>query len=787
MRRSQAVWLLIVIILSMSFITCNLLGRWNLAAGEQASPIPEQTQDAVLPDTGNVDLTATPSGPTPDSSPKLPAALPERPALDPALPADGLSQTPAGTAATGQRFSIEREAISSQAALADVFFSLRSARLTEDELILQVALVNKTDQQFAIAGEFDERHAWLIDRDGNRYELLGASDNLKSVSPPGGFAPGAANVGELVFARPTGAAPYVLQFLTYEPIQFELDTPIAGEAAVAVADQAYPLGVSLRTNQEALAPIVLQVQSLRLDKDRAIFEIGFSNTSRQVYQLLVSPTGWDAWLLDAAGRQYAPQEVSPSLADSIDPDGGWQPGQVYTGTITFPRPQAVDELRFIFPQYSALTISFTGNGQPVSHITSITGGPPLPTPTLTSQEQVFQTLDSLLADQGEALLAGNKEAYLATFAPDLRPEQEVIFERVASLPLASYQMKVAPGAVLSNDSPEKLENIEVQIRYTLSGLPESNIFLHIARYHFSRADHSWQVTGVETDGNPPFWWAADLVFDQTDHFLIFARPESAGELAALAAETESAYETLIAKGLPLQPRYAVYLSASRADFQGLTGQNEQVGGAAAWRYHITGDQITISSRAFYLNGEAFINGQGETNAAERQQTIRHELVHLALADDTRPFTPSWLTEGVAVYFSSDQNNPEARAYLIESGQLETIGLDRSARDSSPETQDLSTPETEYEYIFYGEVINYLVRHFSEAQVLAFYRSYTRLPAAVVQAELPNFTLGSRSMNAALAGLSEEFTGEAVQEFFGLSLAELDAAVKTWLEEQVEDN
>jgi hypothetical protein len=783
MTRSKIVWPVMVLVLLVTFITCNLMGTLNLPVGRQAFPVSEQAQGVGSSDIGGADLATTSSEAaivaTPASPTNPPAALT-------ATPAGGLSQTPVSIVTTEQHFSIEREATSSQAALEEVLFSLRSARLTEDRLILKVALVNRTDQQFAIAGAFDERHAWLIDRDGNRYELLEASDNLKNVSPPGGFAPGAANVGELVFARPTGAAPYVLQFLTYQPIQFDLDTPIDGDAPVEVANQTYPLGVSLRSNQEALAPIVLQVQSLRLDNDRVIFEIGFANTSRQTYQLLVSPTGWDAWLLGAAGRQYAPVEVSPSLVNSVDPVGGWQPGQVHTGTITFPRPQSVAELRFIFPQYSVLIISFAGNGPPETRVTSITGGPPPPTPTLAPQEQVFQALDDLLAVQAEALQAENKEAYLATFAPDLRPEQETIFERAIQLPLASYQMRVASGAVLSQDYPERLENIEVQIRYALSGLPENNVFLHIARYTFDRAEASWQVGRVEADRNPPFWWTDDVIFDQTDHFLIFARPEMADELRALAGETESAYEALMAKGLPLQDHYAVYLSASQADFQELTGQEERVVGAAAWRYYLIGDQVTVSSRAFYLNGEAFINWQGETNAAERQQTVRHELVHLALADDTRPFTPSWLTEGVAVYFS-DQNNPEARAYLVNSGELEAIGLDRPARDGSLDAHDLSAPGTEYEYIFYGEVINYLVSNFSEEQVLAFYRSYTRVPAAMMEARAPDFTLGSRPVHAAFADLSQEFTGQAVQEFFGLSLAELDAAVKIWLEEQVEDN
>ena len=115
-----------------------------------------------------------------------------------------------------------------------------------------------------------------------------------------------------------------------------------------------------------------------------------------------------------------------------------------------------------------------------------------------------------------------------------------------------------------------------------------------------------------------------------------------------------AYDTLVAKGLPLEPRYVTYFTANQADFATLTGQfSSRVLGIALSRYAFDGDEIIVSSYAFYINGEAFEQEQSDLFQADRQTTITHELVHLVLAPVTRPFTPPWLAEGAAVYFSED--------------------------------------------------------------------------------------------------------------------------------------
>lgn len=679
-----------------------------------------------------------------------------------------------------ESFVVGQQVRSSQPPLQNVALTLRSAELTGDTLLLNVAFENISSRKFSITGEVNKQYARLVDAAGNVNQPLEMSQNLASVSPEGGFAPGAANPGQLVFPRPTGGEPYELQFLTYEPIRFRLDTPLVEMPPVVVPPGNYPLDASLYSAQNALTPVELQLRSVQVTTDTLTFTVAFVNTSRQGYDLLVGPGGSDAWLLDAEGRQFSPVAVSESIRDAIDPAEGWQPGQAHPGAITFPRPEAMAEVRFVFPEYNGLTLYFDTLGLARTQVTSPSGGEALAIPTPAPENRLFVDLNQRLADQAAALLAGETVAYLDFFTPEQRPAQQEILTRTAQLPLVSYSLAVASGADLVEDTPGRLEAVEVQVRYTLAGLPANNPFLHTVRYNFTRQGDTWLVSGTSPGTQPPFWWMGGVLFRETEHFLIFARPEVVDQLPALAAETEAAYQALAGRGLPLAPRYATYFSATQADFQELTGQPARVVGAAAWRYNLGEDKIDVSSRAFYLNGEAFTGQHPAGSDNDRQLTILHELVHLVLAAETRPFTPPWLTEGIAVYFAG-QNTPAARRRLLDS--LDSLSMPALTQASTLNGHGPAGVLTTDEYAYSGEVIRYLAETFGEDQVLAFYSSYTILPAGQLRAEVPPLSLGPQGMDAAFSGLSDQVTADSVQQFFGRTLAELDGDVKIWLRRQ----
>jgi hypothetical protein len=473
--------------------------------------------------------------------------------------------------------------------------------------------------------------------------------------------------------------------------------------------------------------------------------------------------------------------VSDSLASSIAPEPGWAPGEAYVGVITFPRPAALEELRLLFPTYDALTIQFNSNGIAAATVTSPSGGAPQPTATPQPEAVAFAALDQLLTVQAQALLAGDREAYLAGFDPALHTEQEQIFERASRMPLERYSVTIAPDAAISASDAEQgaVEGVAVRVEYTLRGINPANIFMHDLRYDFVRGGAAWRISAIEIDENPPFWHQGDLVLRETPHFLIVARPDVAAELAALEQETETAYAELQAKGLPLEPSYVAYFTNNPDDFRILTGQSSSRAlGVALSRYTFEDNTIVATGYAFYLNGEAFLEEQ--RGADDRQTTITHELVHLVLASDTRPFTPPWISEGAAVYYSEAPGADERRL-LADNGTLADVTLERLTRADSLGEHDFLGQQTGAEYLFSGLTFAYLVETFGEARVLEFYRSYTNVPAADVQERMPSFG-GALVTNAVFASLREELTAQAIPAFFGVDLDQLDADVKAWIEQ-----
>lgn len=718
---------------------------------------------------------AVPGAPTVETSIAT-EAPPTEPAAATAAPTETVGAVRPTPVQGLQRFKIEQRAKSSR--LDKVELALLSAELSDQALALRVAFQNTSDSAFRLIGGLSGGDAVLVDAAGVEYKPTAVGETLKQrIEPEGGWAPGSANAGTLSFPRPAGAAPYELRFPSFEAIAFELDTPLAAAPELQPGD--YKIGQNVSSDQSALARIELRVCSVKVTADRMIFDVAFANTGRQGYKLIRGPDAKEALLLDAENMAARPVEVSDAFKTSIAPEEGWQPGQEYSGTLSFRRPTVGPEVRFIFPTYDAVTIRFGGDGKAEARLTSAQGGPPRPTPTPEAGEVAFTQIQSLLAAQAEAIRTQQLDAYVQTLDPGIRDEQRRVAARIKDVPLISYTLQLAPDARLNQPESGALENVPVEVGYTLRGISPDNNFTHQMRYSFTRSGNSWQVKAITAEQNPPFWQTGDLIVRETQHFLIFARPEASAELPTLDKETQAAYDALTARGFTLEPRYVAFFAATKNDFAALTGgsSNRYLGFALA-RYGFVGDTITANSRAFYLNGEMFKSNSKEMAPDARQSTITHELVHLALARDTRPYTPPWLAEGAAVYFSGEAT-PEMRKQLVASNQLDNLKLRQLTTAGSLGEHDVLGTRVGPEYVYSGETVAYLQKKFGEAKLLEFYRSFAAVKAAEVRKQMPAFG-GSFAANAVFAQLREKLTDQGVQQFFGLTLDQLDEQVKAGL-------
>jgi len=721
-----------------------------------------------------------PSPDAPTSTPPVAALQPSPPPAAPPTVIPTRAQPTVAPAAADGVYLINRRATSARGALEQVNLVLYRATLSGDRLILRVGFHNVSDQSFYITGMMDAGDLRLVDAAGNEYEPVTFSENLKRINPPDDFLPGQANVGEVAFPAPTGPAPYELRFPTYAPITFQLDQP-APSAPQSVPEGTYPLAVELYSGRGALVPIRLRLDSITVTQQEVIVRIAFVNTLRRGYDLGRGLKGSDARLLDAEFAAYAPIRVSDSLAENIAPPKGWLPGQAYVGEVTFPRPERMEEMRFIFPEYAAATLRFNATGLASVAVTSAAGGAPPPTATPTAEQAALRELENLLERQAKALLTGDLTAYLATFAEGLRQDQQTIFERSRKMPLSDYHLSVSPSAVLTFPDLEqgRVSDIAVFVRYRLRGVPEDNPFEHTLRATFERRNGEWIISAYETEKPPPFWWSGDIVAQETPHFLIITRPDAGDALTSVAQECEQAYRGIQAAGLAPEERLVAYLTTTQEDFTAQTGMGSRTLGAALSRYELAGEQIQALGRAFYINGEAFTDQPDDGGPFGRLATIRHELVHLALARESRPFTPIWLVEGAAMHYAG-QLSPDFRRRLVADGRLDSLSLERLTGADSLGAYDLLGQSVGYEYIFSGETVRYLIDTYGADSFREFYRSFSRVPLERVIEELPLFSVGFGSQ---FGNLSRKVTPEALMSAYGVTIADLDAAVKLRLREE----
>ena len=376
-------------------------------------------------------------------------------------------------------------------------------------------------------------------------------------------------------------------------------------------------------------------------------------------------------------------------------------------------------------------------------------------------------LGRLLAEQASAIERYDFDAYLTTFTAERRQAEGEIFRRLRQLPLAEVVMQIEEAATPASTADERRRRVD--LRYRFAGHAD-NPFHHVLDVAFVRRGGVWRVASIDDRGGRPVpWRQGELAVYRTHHFLISTHPRLRSDLIELAADAEAAYASLYQRGLPLAPGYVVHFAAGAEEFRRVAGVSRpNVLGVAVARYVAEGGRTTVDSRALYVNGPLFTErARLHLTPEARRATVTHELVHLALAAWTRPFTPPWLKEGTAVYFSGDLSFDANRA-LVRRG-LDRLSLERMTRAAALGEHDPTGRQASDEYLFAGNVVAYLVAEHGTGSLLELYRSYAEQP-------VPRPLAGAEATGA----LATQLTGEVLGRRYGLSVASLEGAVKEWL-------
>lgn len=534
----------------------------------------------------------------------------------------------------------------------------------------------------------------------------------------------------------------------------------------------------------------MEVSGASLD-DALTLQVRFVNRHDESFALVGELGGEDFLLVETDGSLASPRSFDPSL-QRLGSDGTMAPRQERRGSVVFAPPRGSSfELRFA--DFAPLPLVLD---RPVERSVAESREAPPAAPTAeapgqsrkrqrraseTADAELRTALQHVLDRHAKALEQYDGAAYLDTFIAAVRSREQPHFNNIRSLPLSAVELRL--GEVVASRQGDPALQTTAQLRYGLDGQPPDNPFVHELRLVWRRQGAGWRLADMEDLGDRPVPWRVEaLSVHRSHHFLLVTEGRRGEPLVDLAADAEAAYASLYRQGLPLAQGYFVHLVTDRQLFARLAGRPSALGVAVA-RQSVDGGRVVVDSRAFFVNGSVFLAGRGEAARHDlRRVTVTHELVHLALAEHTRPFTPIWLKEGAAVFFSEDLTYDGNRAF-VQRG-LDGIDLARLTKAPVLGQHDLGGQRTADEYIYAGNLVSYLVDLKGKQALVDFYASFAELPAH----ELATIALGERALagsrnvdGASLSGkLAARLGKRQLQRHYGLEVPQLEADLAAWL-------
>lgn len=379
----------------------------------------------------------------------------------------------------------------------------------------------------------------------------------------------------------------------------------------------------------------------------------------------------------------------------------------------------------------------------------------------------------MLSSRARALLAGDAEGYLAPLESQVRATEQAIAAGATGVPIEEVRFSVNPSARPHDENSFRSARVDLVLRY--QGLPPDNFFRVQFEYDLERRQLGWAVTNstVVAGSQLPIWATGPIATARFLHFLAFFRPGLPGPQGVLDL-AERARVGLVEKlTFPLDETHLVLLAATRAEYQQMTEGSVPVSAVARAEttYEISREKITAEGRQIVVNLELL--GSGETAL----ETLRHELAHLALFRDTRPFTPAWVGESAAMYLAGTRPVSTWRRG-IRQGRFDQISFAELNRAAGLGLHDPLGVAASFEYAYAAAAAWYLTEEFGSEAYWTFYRYYAQVPADEVYDRIPT---GRES--EALGGLAHETTGSALRQVFGLDEAGLDMRVRSWIRDQ----
>ncbi|MBN3928320.1 hypothetical protein IQ279_01440 [Streptomyces verrucosisporus] len=270
-------------------------------------------------------------------------------------------------------------------------------------------------------------------------------------------------------------------------------------------------------------------------------------------------------------------------------------------------------------------------------------------------------LQAVLDRQAEAVLAGDREAYLATVDPradGYRDAQRTVFGNLARLPIDHWSYRVTatgedafPLPADGGAGPRRIA-VRAELRYRIGGYDPAPV-RDVEHLTLTEREGRWYVSSDgDGDGAPggrrgtqQLWEQGEMTVVRGERSLVLGvgRPEF--DLRALADDADRAVpgadeawprrwpRRVLVQAPATLERMAGLLGGPPSSYRGIAAVTT---GEAGGRSTAPAERIVVNPEAYWLLGE-----EG------RRIVMTHEVTHVATREHTTESTPLWLSEGFA--------------------------------------------------------------------------------------------------------------------------------------------
>lgn len=303
---------------------------------------------------------------------------------------------------------------------------------------------------------------------------------------------------------------------------------------------------------------------------------------------------------------------------------------------------------------------------------------PLPAPPAAADRSDDRAaIQELLDRRAEAVLARDRDAFMATTASLLRPfqrRQARLFDHLKAVPLESYALKArweAYGDLVRPSDEARYEGAEdvaiplTEESYRIAGF-DRRAAIEDLYYTFVKRDGRWLI-GNDEDLDElgllsarHLWDVAPLYQRRTQHFLLFGQRCGRSPCDTIHATVLAAAEDALGRvDVYWRPRWArrlvILLPTSPRDLARMLQAAFDVSEFVAFAYstidarrdqRFTGERIIFNPAAFAGRSRSAID-----------TVLAHELLHVATRRSSGPLVPIFVEEGFAEYVAYGGASP----------------------------------------------------------------------------------------------------------------------------------